>query len=125
MNKKFLVEIALLMGMLFTVFAEGVCSYAESYNKITEDVFRLHVLANSDSEDDQKLKLKVRDAILESSEDIFAESNSAYEAADLTEENLELFKTVAEKTIRDNGYNYSVVCELENTYLYVPYRICG
>ena len=74
-------ELAMLLGMAFSVFCAGFCGFAEDYRDITQTVFRLHILANSDSEEDQSLKLKVRDAVLEENSDIFEDCKSAEEAA--------------------------------------------
>ncbi len=111
-SKKAAAEAALLIGMLISVFAEGVCAFAESRREVTDDVFRLHIMANSDSEEDQQLKLKVRNAVLEAGGDIFAGNMNAAEAASAATENLDFLRKTAEKVIADNGYDYSVACEI-------------
>lgn len=105
-------EAAALIGMLTAVFAQGVCAFAESREQVASDVFRLHILANSDSEEDQALKLKVRDAVLEESCGIFSGSLTAEEAAALAERNIDRFTETAERVIAENGYAYSVKCEV-------------
>lgn len=112
MSKKFIIQASLLIGIIVSVFCEGICSYAESRRGITEDVFRLHVIANSDSDDDQALKLRVRNAVLEASADIFGGAASADEAKQLSEENLELFEAAAASEIKASGYDYPVHCEV-------------
>ncbi len=69
---------------------------------------RLHILANSDSEADQELKLKVRDAILEKSPTLFEGSLSLEDAVASAEASLDEIKATAEEEIFANGYNYSV-----------------
>lgn len=49
-----------------------ICQGRQNLDQLRENVLRLHILADSDSESDQKLKLMVRDAILEESGDIFS-----------------------------------------------------
>lgn len=105
-------ELAILIGMAVTIFCAGFCGFEESYSDITETVFRLHILANSDSEEDQQLKLQVRDAVLEETSYIFDGKGSAEESAKAAENNLTEIKSVAERVIRENGYNYSVHCEV-------------
>lgn len=112
MTRKFIIQSALLIGIVFSVFCEGICAYAESRNDITKDVFRLHVLANSDSDEDQTLKLRVRNAVLEASADIFSSALSAEEAKQLAEENLSLFESVAAAEVAASGYDYPVRCEV-------------
>lgn len=112
MSKKFIIQASLLIGIIVSVFCEGICSYAESRHNVTEDVFRLHVIANSDSEEDQALKLRVRNAVLEASADIFGEADSAADAKRLSEENIELFEAAAAAEVKASGYDYPVHCEV-------------
>ena len=83
-------------------------------DKIYDNVLRLHVLANSDSEEDQTLKLKVRDAILERSSELFGKSESIEEAADSINANIDAITEVARKVIAENGYDYPVSVTLTN-----------
>lgn len=106
------IELSLILGMAIAVFCAGFCNFAKEYEGITDTVFRLHILANSDSEEDQALKLKVRDAVLEETGYIFADKASAGESAAAAKENLEAIHQIAERTIRENGYDYSVNCEV-------------
>lgn len=112
MSKKFIIQAALLIGFITAVFCEGICAFAESRRGITEDVFRLHVIANSDSDEDQALKLRVRNAVLEASADIFSGAVSADDAKHLSEENLQLFEAAAAAEIAASGYDYPVRCEV-------------
>ena len=86
-------------------------------SEIYDSVLRLHVLANSDSKEDQALKLKVRDAILEKCNNIFSECNTRGEAISVVNQNMELLKDTAKKTVIAEGYDYSVSIALgEETY---------
>ena len=78
--------------------------------EIYDDMIRLHVLANSDFEEDQALKLKVRDAVLEEAEKICADNSE--EAYVKTKESLEILERAAEKKIREEGYDYPVLVVL-------------
>ena len=80
--------------------------------QIYDNVLRLHVLANSDSEEDQELKLKVRDAVLAHTEDIFEGCSNKEQAQNILSENLEGIKRVAQDTVYSNGYDYEVYIEL-------------
>ena len=105
-------ELSFIIGMAIAVFCAGFCTFADEYDGITDTVFRLHILANSDSPEDQELKLKVRDAVLEETAYIFEDKNSAAESAAAAEENLDFIRGIAERTIRENGYDYSAECEV-------------
>ena len=105
-------DIALLIGLIFTIIISSVNSFAQDLDGISDNVLRLHILANSDSDEDQALKLKVRDAILKETEDIFKTGQSRLEVEQLAIDNMNKIKAVAEKVIKDNGYTYPVNCEL-------------
>ena len=76
--------------------------------EIYENVLRLHVLANSDSEEDQALKLQVRDAILDAARDMFAECTTRDEAETVVKENAHILEEIAMSVIKENGYDYPV-----------------
>ena len=79
--------------------------------KIYDSVVRLHVLANSDSEEDQSLKLKVRDSVLQLTDSLLAASPSAKDAQRILEDNIEDIKEKASATVEAEGFDYSVdVC---------------
>ncbi len=109
------IEISLLIALIFSAVLSMSTLNIEC-GEIRDSVLRLHVLANSDSEEDQNLKLKVRDRLLEVSGDIYSEAQSKDEAVQSTRENLSMLQTEAEQVIRDNGYHYPVSVELEETY---------
>ena len=103
--------VALILTMLFSVLP-----FEASCQEIRKDVFRLHILANSDTDEDQNLKLKVRDAVLEYTENLYKNSNTKEEAEILTSKNLQNIANVAKQVIVDNGYNYNVTCQIEDVY---------
>ena len=72
------------------------------------EIVRLHILANSDSKEDQALKLKVRDEILG-----FADGRNADRAslAETVKKNKKDFLKIARRTVRENGYDYKVTAE--------------
>ena len=103
--------VALILTMLFSVLP-----FEASCQEIRKDVFRLHILANSDTDKDQNLKLKVRDVVLEYTENLYKNSNTKEEAEILTSKNLQNIANVAKQVIVDNGYNYNVTCQIEDVY---------
>ena len=76
--------------------------------EIYDTVLRLHVLANSDSEEDQALKLAVRDAILAEGQGLFDGVKSREEAETILQKELPHMRAIAEKTVAEAGYVYSV-----------------
>ena len=107
------VEIALMVGL--AIFLGSGVLALRTQDELADKVVRLHVLANSDSEEDQALKLKVRDVVLERATAILEQSADRREAESrLRGELLELERIAAEE-IAAEGYNYPVTVELENT----------
>ena len=78
-------EIALLAAILIAIFVGSVSS---RQTELSENLIRLHVVANSDSEEDQALKLSVRDGILEELEEILKGCNDKAEAEALSAANV-------------------------------------
>ncbi len=89
--------------------------------RLADKIFRLHVIANSDSEEDQALKLEVKEALVN-----YIEANSANltdKAAYINyiNENEEQLKNLAAEVISEQGYSYGVELSIENTYFPVKY----
>lgn len=96
-----------------------VCISAVSYTHavttdIADSVFRLHVIANSDSDEDQNLKYIVRDKVIEYMSSISQNASSKEEVIEIAKANLDEIQAIAAQTIRDNGYTYSVNVEVGN-----------
>lgn len=103
-----------LIVFAFFVFVSAI-SYVNAVSEdISDSVFRLHVIANSDSKEDQDLKYKVRDAVLEYMNNISADCSSKEEVIKLAYEHQDDFISVAEKVIRENGFDYNVKIEIGN-----------
>ena len=77
------------------------------------ELLRLHILANSDSIDDQALKLKVRDKVLAQTETLFrSQPENAADAEQLVAEHLETLEQTAQQLVWDEGYSYAVKAQL-------------
>lgn len=108
-----LAEIALLL-FLAAFLASGAMAL-QTGRELSDKVVRLHVLANSDSPEDQELKLKVRDRILAYAEPLLAGAADRREAEALLRERAPELERVAAGEIRANGYDYAVTVALEET----------
>ncbi len=73
-----------------------------------DGIIRLHVLANSDGENDQALKLAVRDGILEAVSELLYDVTDRTTAENRLRENLHMIESAAKQVIHENGYGYSV-----------------
>lgn len=98
-------EIALLAAMLIAIFAGSV---SKRQTELTENLIRLHVVANSDSEEDQALKLSVRDGILEKLEEILKDCNDKAEAEVLISRNIDALSQAASEAISEKGEDFTV-----------------
>lgn len=110
------IGIVLILSILLFLYTI-VCavSYVEAVSTdISSSVFRLHVIANSNSDEDQSLKYKVRDSLLNYMNNICKDCNSKEEAINIVSEHQEQFKQVALETIRNEGYSYDVKIEIGN-----------
>lgn len=85
-------------------------------SEIYDNTLRLHVLANSDSEEDQALKLKVRDAVIKEAEKLADGCMDINDAKIVYGQSLSLFKETAERVIAENGYDYAVDVVLSEEY---------
>ena len=106
---KKIMAIAITLCTLFLIFSI-LPIHGES--DLYSNVLRLHVLAHSDSEEDQALKLKVRDAILSASESCLEGCTAREDAKRSILNHKEELIQAAREVIVENGYNYPVAIEL-------------
>lgn len=101
------ISIILILFIIYTCIC--AFSYANTVSSdIANSVLRLHILANSDYEEDQNLKLKVRDNVLSYMKQVSSNLSSKDEAIATLNEHLDEFKDIALTTIQDEGYDYDV-----------------
>ncbi len=105
-----------LIILLLTVFLLlNLVSYSNYvFAGLQDNIFRLHILANSDSEEDQALKLKVRDSVIDYMEEINFGSKTKEETIKVVSEKLEEIKKIAENKIHELGFDYEVNLEIGN-----------
>lgn len=102
-------RIFVLLILLCLFILVSAISYVDAVsNDIADSVFRLHVIANSDSKEDQELKYKVRDKVLEYMNSIAQNCTSKQEIIELVTTHKDDFQTIAKQVIIDNGYDYNI-----------------
>ena len=110
-------KIILLTFLLFVYVFLSAQSYATAIsNNLSTAVFRLHVLANSNSDEDQNLKLKVRDSLLNYMNGLCSNCSTKQEAISIANEHKDDFQKIAEQTIKENGYDYTAKINIDNFY---------
>lgn len=108
-------NLLIIILLLFIYCIICAFSYVNAVSTdIQNSVFRLHVIANSDSDEDQNLKYIVRDKVLEYISSISNSSMTKDEVIALANENINEIQKIAENTIHENGYNYSVKLNIGN-----------
>ena len=112
-NKLKLFEIALLAGLAVFLASGGLALRAQA--QLADRVVRLHVLANSDGEEDQALKLLVRDRVLARATELLTRAGDRTEAESLLRAALPELEALAARELRANGCDYPVTAELTDT----------
>ncbi len=101
------VAVLVLLNVLY------VNEEVEALERKGENLIRFHVLANSDSEEDQELKLKVRDVVINEMSVDLEKSRDINETREILKTNLRRIEKTAQKEIERNGENYDVEVSLE------------
>lgn len=105
-NRKLIFSLALIISFIYMVSFHS--NSQEAYMNLKDGIIRLHVKANSDTEEDQALKLKVRDRILKETAPLLEKSESIEETRAIVKENLDNIKSIAEDVIKEEGKDYKV-----------------
>lgn len=106
MRKVFRTGLVLLLAAI-SVFVMLAGSYSENVNKgLSDSLVRLHVIANSDSPEDQSLKRDVRDAIIVYMKEALKDSKSVEQTSAIIENSMAEIKSIAAKVIKNEGKSY-------------------
>ena len=105
-------ELALLLGMA-AVALWGVRLDGEQA-ALADKVVRLHVLANSDTQEDQALKLVVRDAVLAATDGVVPPGAELEEAEQALTQALPAIADAGARVVGEQGYSYPVTASLEH-----------
>ncbi len=109
-------NIAMIIGAVAAIIFSGFSAFAEDCEHIPDEVLRLHILANSDSEEDQALKYRLRDYMLTEFGEVFGGCGNLDEAIEAAEEHKAEMQEKAQKFIISQGHDYTVECEIADTY---------
>lgn len=113
MRKK---EWFVLIACIFCITCSALFSFGEECSFIRENTLRLHILANSDSPADQALKLKIRDAVLSCSGELFSGCDTRQKMISAAQEQLPKIQQVAEQTALHNGYELPVTASVTDMF---------
>ncbi|MDD6022370.1 MAG: stage II sporulation protein R [Acutalibacteraceae bacterium] len=122
-KKSLIFESAVLLGLIISILISSTASFQKKCGEVRQSVLRLHVIANSDSQEDQELKLKVRDAVLETGSSLFSGSADARNAEEKAIGETEKLEEAAIRTLRENGCGDDVKIEVGQSWF--PTRTYG
>lgn len=105
-----------LSGAVILCIVFSLCGFAGNCAKVRDSVVRLHILANSDSAEDQALKLKVRDAVTEAGAGILDGVTTREQAESRLQAELPQLIETAQQCVYDEGFLYPVTAELTTMY---------
>lgn len=113
MNKGFkLYKWEVVLGMVLALVLVSGGLSLQTQAALADDVVRLHVLAHSDTEDDQALKLLVRDAVLDQATTLLQGVTTQDQAVTLLNGHLQDLESMAQQVVFDQGYRYDVAVTL-------------
>lgn len=101
------IEISVLIAVVICCLI-NINAFSEQCDSIRDKMLRMHVIANSDSEEDQALKLKVRDAVLSEGKELFDGTISSQDAEKILIPHIKELEQVASETIKNEGFDYDV-----------------
>ena len=114
MKKK--ISIFVPVFLAFILFICGFVPLITTGESISNKVLRLHIIANSDSDYDQNIKLKVRDEVLKLSSDMFADCKTLDDAKNVSQNNIDLIQSVANKTLSSLGCSEAATVAVAKEY---------
>lgn len=108
-------KICVLAGILISLVVTGIVVNAKQSHMqedLAEEVFRFHVLANSDSDEDQALKMQVKEAVVAYMKEEIPSSDSVEMTKEWAKSHLEAIVNLAEAVVQEEGYAYEVSAEV-------------
>lgn len=109
-------ELAALMGLVITLGVTSVTGFMQDCARLREEVLRIHILADSDREEDQAVKLQVRDAVLESVNRDFNGDGTLEGTIACLEGELDRIEETANQVLEEAGMPYRARAELTEMY---------
>ena len=108
-------QLAVLFGLLFAVTVSMV-RFDSNCEELRENILRLHIIANSDSAEDQRVKLAVRDEILKRSDALLKNGMTLEEAEEVVTQNLPDLQSAANGVLAAEGKGYTAAVSVEDSY---------
>ena len=110
--KEKLIDISMLLGTAAAVLISAFAGFANECDEVKEKTFRLHIIANSDSEYDQRIKYELRDRIADELGAVFGSCTTKEQTKALAQRNLPYIEQRADEFLQSRGCPYTAVCEV-------------
>lgn len=115
--KNFSLKFVFVLFAIIIFILASAKSYSKTmFNNISDNFLRLHIVANSDSTEDQMLKYEIRDSIIEYISPFFKNVNTKNEAIEVLKCHMDDIYYIAYQVIESNGYEYTVKASIGNFY---------
>ena len=109
-------ELAALIGLVITLGVSSVTGFMRDCAELRQEVLRIHILADSDQEADQAVKLQVRDAVLEAINQDFSDDGTLEGTIACLEGEMDRIEETANEVLAEAGMPYQVKAELTEMY---------
>ena len=113
--KKRIIEISLCFALIASAFF-SVYEFDNECKDLRNEVLRLHILANSDSDEDQQIKLAVRDELLNCGNELFSGETNIDNVKSILTDEQKVLTDAANKVLAENGFDYKAKIYLTNEY---------
>lgn len=107
---------AMIIGIVCTIIISQTSAFANDVKDIRQSVLRLHIIANSDTNNDQELKFAVRDKVLSLESSLFNKAKSIDEVKTTAKNKIDEIRQTAQQEVYLKGYAYEVKAEVCDMY---------
>lgn len=120
-----IISVCLLLIISFLSFMQFLhtSDFKNLQEDIAHEILRFHVVANSDSKQDQEIKLVIKDELTTALKPSLEHAKNIEEARVIIKDNLSTLEQIANQTLMDNGYEYTASASLEKGYF--PLKVYG
>ncbi len=115
-DRKILVNVFMAVVAILAVITASFSGFAAQCEELPQEVLRLHILANSNSDEDQTLKYQLRDYIIEDMNEIFKDFEMLQDAVSEVSHKINQISEKAEGFVHGQGFDYAVKAELCEMY---------
>ncbi|MBP0979293.1 MAG: stage II sporulation protein R [Oscillospiraceae bacterium] len=110
------IEVSVLIAFIFSIVLSNLLIFFEKYDKLKDSVIRVHILANSNSKEDQLLKYKIKDDVSSKISVLLKNTRNKDQAKKIILDNIDYLKTLTRSKIKKNGYDYNIDIRLTKSY---------